>query len=345
MENSFEQEYWRNRFEQLAQESIEDTEKKSKEIIQIYEKASNEIIIAIFAFYGRWAVENTLTYQEAIKDLQGKEFKVWRMNIEQYVNQVNKTGDQKLLRELNGLALRSRINRLEELETRIKMILHDGAFKEQSTCTKHLTHTYQDQYYKTIYEVQKGIGLCYNFSNIDHRKLKMVLDHPWSGENYSNRIWNNREKLAQSIKEELTQKIIQGKSNRDIANSMASKMEVSKENAKKIIDTESAYLSTKASLDGYHESQIEEYENLATLDRRTSSICQKQDGKVYKLTEAVIGLNCPPFHTRCRTVTVPHLGAKTGTRIARDENGNNILVDANMTYEEWAEKYNVKAIE
>ena len=43
---------------------------------------------------------------------------------------------------------------------------------------------------------------------------------------------------------------------------------------------------------------IDKYEFLATLDSRTCSVCGKLDGKVFKLTEAKVGVNYPPLHPR-----------------------------------------------
>ena len=52
----------------------------------------------------------------------------------------------------------------------------------------------------------------------------------------------------------------------------------------------------QASQKAYDELDIDKYKILATLDKRTSEICQKLDGEVFNVKDAVIGVNMPPFH-------------------------------------------------
>ena len=47
---------------------------------------------------------------------------------------------------------------------------------------------------------------------------------------------------------------------------------------------------------------VEYYVIVATLDLRTSKICKKQDGEKYKVCEAKVNVNFPPFHPWCRIV-------------------------------------------
>jgi len=76
---------------------------------------------------------------------------------------------------------------------------------------------------------------------------------------------------------------------------------------------------------------------VATLDDRTTILCQSLDGKVFKLDEGPR----PPFHVGCRTTTVPVLAAefaileKGATRLAKDADGNTQVIDADKTYYEW----------
>ena len=55
------------------------------------------------------------------------------------------------------------------------------------------------------------------------------------------------------------------------------------------------------------------------------------------------GVNAPPFHPNCRGTTITHFDDENDiddTRIARDEYGNPIHVDGDMTWEEWNNRYN-----
>lgn len=91
---------------------------------------------------------------------------------------------------------------------------------------------------------------------------------------------------------------------------------------------------------GYKEAGIEKYLFLATLDLKTSEICRKLDLKSFSVSEAEVGVNLPPMHPFCRSVTVPGTDSRKGTRWARDPiTGKSITVPANMTYQQWYDKY------
>ena len=94
----------------------------------------------------------------------------------------------------------------------------------------------------------------------------------------------------------------------------------------------------------YVECDVDKYEILATLDKRTSKICQDLDGEVFNVKDAVVGVNMPPFHWHpyCRTTTIPYIEDDHSTRFARDEKGKGIEVSSSMTYKEWAKIYKIK---
>ena len=95
----------------------------------------------------------------------------------------------------------------------------------------------------------------------------------------------------------------------------------------------------QATLRGYEEDGVEQYRILATLDHKTSDICRGEDGKVYKVKDAVVGVNYPPYHIFCRTTTTPYYedsDYSEDTRMARDPvTGKPYEVPANMNYTEW----------
>lgn len=96
----------------------------------------------------------------------------------------------------------------------------------------------------------------------------------------------------------------------------------------------------------FEKSGIDEYIFLATLDKKTChncgdekrKSCAELDGKVFKISEAKVGVNKHPMHPYCRCTDMPNTG-KTIKRSVRDESGKTIFVPSNMTYSQWYEKY------
>ncbi|MDD3340316.1 MAG: minor capsid protein [Lachnospiraceae bacterium] len=100
-------------------------------------------------------------------------------------------------------------------------------------------------------------------------------------------------------------------------------------------------ISTIKNVDSYINSGIEKYQFLSILDADTCPVCGKLDGKIFKLKDLKIGVNCPPMHDGCRCTTTisPLYSCETSMRFARDRNNKGIMVPASMTWNEWKEIY------
>ncbi len=330
--------YWQKREEEKLNKGIKDCNKLAKELEQHYKLANKYIEKEINNLFEKYSKDNELTYAEASKYLTSDEFKIWRTDIKGYLKMIE--DNPKILLELNTLAMKSRITRLEALQYEIDKQLNDLNIEAEKSTKKLLTQTLKDDYYKNVYNISKDKGFLANFSGIDNKTIERVLSYPWSGANYSDRIWDNKKQLSKTIKNEITQMVIRGESSNKVAARVSEKMNASYKNAVRLVQTEHAYCMNEASKYTYEDLNIEKYEFLATLDKRTCKDCGKLDGKVFNLKDAITGLNYPPLHPNDRCTTVPYYeDDEDDTRFARDENGKRIEVPANMTYEEWAKKY------
>lgn len=200
-----------------------------------------------------------------------------------------------LLLELNTLAMKSRITRWESLQYEIDKQLNKLAITTEKETKELLTDTLKDNYNRNVFNISKKAGFVANFSGINNKTVERVLSYPWSGSNYSDRIWENKRLLSKTIKNEMTQMIIRGESSKKVAARVSEKVNTSYKNAVRLVQTEHSYVMNEASKYTYEDLGIEKYEFLATLDSRTCSVCGKLDGKVFKLTEAKVGINYPPL--------------------------------------------------
>lgn len=233
----------------------------------------------------------------------------------------------------------AKFNRLNTLMKNIKDIIFKMVGEEQLSIEDLLHNICEGNYYETIFDVQTGLNLGFNFAKIDEKTVKNIITYPWSGETYSKRIWDNRNKLVKSIKETLTDGFIRGESNQKMASNLNKTMQVGYSNAIRLIRTESTYVANKGTTEGYKECDVEQYKYLATLDLRTSSICRSLDGKIFDTADAQAGKNLPSMHPNCRSTTTPYFGNDYVKRIARAKNGKTYYVDGKMTYNEWYNKY------
>ena len=160
--------------------------------------------------------------------------------------------------------------------------------------------------------------------------------------NFSQRIWDNSEKLGEYLKTQLTADSMSGKSIQNIAKELSEYMNVGLYNAIRLVRTEVNHFANEAEMLSYEELEIEKYRFIATLDNRTCEHCAALDNRVFKVKERKPSKNYPPIHAndRCTTVAEFDDDVLDGLqRRARDENGKPILVSQDTSYKDWYNKY------
>lgn len=340
--------YWAKRSEEReAAWQLKSRETLEKELAAYYEASLDHIQRNIDALYGRFAKDNALPMEEARKLLTGKEYRTWRMSLEEYVAQID-AGDKMLERELNTLAMRSRISRLDKLYSETLMELDGLGRKMRDRMDGFLGDAYKDNYYRGLYEIGHVGKTLPAISQVDSKSVEAVLRTPWSGKNYSARIWKNQKQLAQVIQDEVVASVHRGDDVRKISRRVADKMGVGLSNAQRLVRTELNYVHNQAALDSIRDAEMDYFRFVATLDSRTSTMCREHDGNIYPIDDADTGENIPPLHPRCRSIIVGSLGGrelKGQTRIAKGDEGKYIHVPAEMTYEDFQAVYVEKEIE
>lgn len=335
-------EYWQKRAEINARAEHGKADYYISELTKEYRKSVNSIVREIEAFYGRYAKNNEVSLSEAKKQLEKGELAEFKMTIQEFTAKAKINADGRWTQQLNNVYYRTRISRYDALLTQIKQRVESLAAEQQTGFEDLLTGNYTDTYYRTLFDIQSGTGLGVTFAKVDDRVIDKVLFTDWAGSNFSKRIWENRDKLARELQTNLTQAFIRGDSLDKVISSLQNRFDVSKSNAARLVRTESAHIAAEATYDGYKASGVvKQYQFLATLDMRTSAICQSMDNKIIDLSDKEIGTNWPPLHANCRSTTVAYFDDEEdpGERIARDSDGHVYYVPGDMTYEQWKQKY------
>lgn len=340
--------YWIKRAEEREQE----WNKKSKgtierELANYYKQALLRIEDDIAILYGRFAKDNKLTYAEASKMLTSNEFKQWQMSMEDYLNTITDSKDNKLLLELNTLAMRKRISRLDKLYGDTLKNLYKLGTETEKSITEFLTDAYKDNYYKNLFDVGKSINIKSSAIEVDDKKISKVLNASWSGKNYSERIWKNTDNLAKLIKHEITDGFHRGVSIQKMSNLVQERMNVGRYEATRLVRTEMNYVQNQASLDSIKEAEMKYFIFLATLDKKTSTVCRAHDRKVYPVDSATPGTNMPPLHPHCRSTIAGNLtdyDTGRGKRTAKNKDGKRIIIPAAMNYDDYYKVYIEKSM-
>ena len=343
MKNS---EYWKLRFEQLEQAQNGQGAAAFAEIEKQYKEAQKQIEGQIARWYQRFADNNGITLAQARQYLKGAALKEFQWDVQDYI----KYGQDNALmggwmKELENASAKYHISKLEALKIQTQQSLEVMFSKQMGTVTGAMGDIFESGYYHTAYELQKGFNIGWDIAGLDQSQIEKVLSKPWAvdGKNFSERIWTNKEKLISELHGELTQNIMLGADPQKAIDSLAKKMNTSKQNAGRLIMTEEAYFSSAAQRDCFNELDVEQYEIVATLDSHTSDICRSLDGKHFPMKDFQAGVTAPPFHVYCRSTTVPYFDedfGDIGKRAARDEEtGKTYYIPDDMNYEDWKQTF------
>lgn len=302
-------EYWEKR--QLAREELSFNKgtEAYKEYVKILSESKKGIENKIAQLYAKYQQEVTklgIDKIQANKLLRGTEYKEWRYNIGKYVEEIEKLKKsnpvefRKMSVELETLAYRSRISRLDSLKAGVDYEIIQAGEKIKGKVTDTLADVYEDTYTSFVEDLNFKKGV------ISSSTIKMALEQEWSGDNYSSRIWSNIDNLAKAIKNEVIVGLNRGINYRTMSQNIAKKFDTSYKNAERLVRTETAHIQNQATLMGYKDSGVVKYEFLAVLDSRTSHTCASLNGEVFKTENAMEGENYPPMHPNCRSTTVPY---------------------------------------
>lgn len=343
--------YWEMREARNMYKDMQLAEDCAKELSVIYSKAAVYTAKQIEGIFNRFASKHHLTRDEAINLLSEADSKDFEKLLEAYKN---KTGAKKreVLAELEAPAYKNRMKRLDDIDKSINRLINAVASKERDAIDKTMRKVYESSYHHAVYEAARMSGLDLQTGPIDEGALETILKKKWSGQNYSERVWNNTQKVADAIKEELMIGALTGKTEKEMTDSINEQFLSGRNNARRLVRTESSYIHNEAHFQAYKDYGIEEYRFVATLDLRTSQICRERDGSVYRVNDKKIGVNAPPMHPWCRSTTIMNLDDETMhnlERFARDPvTGERMKVPADETYKEWyqrmVEKHGAEAI-
>lgn len=337
--------YWQDRFTFLQEQMLENGEDYCRSVEKQYRLAMKEIEKDINTWYARLAHNNEISMAEAKQLLSARELKEFRWDVNEYIRMGEANAiDQKWMKQLENASARVHISRLEALKMQVQQHIEVLYGNQVDGLDKLARNIYSEGYYHTAFEIQRGFNVGWDLQSLDSKQLDRVISKPWAadGSNFSSRIWGNKTKLVNNLHTQLTQTIIRGDSPAKAIAEIAKQMNVSKDAAGRLVMTESAFFSAAAQGDSFNDLSVERYEIIATLDSKTSEICQDMDGKTFETKDFEPGVTANPFHPWCRTTTAPYFDDNYGERIARGADGKTYYIPSNITYKEWMETFVVE---
>ena len=283
--------YWLKRSEELDKVAKMTEKEVMKKLSALYRDAFRSIEKEVNDFMMKYAVDHKLDYATVTQMLTPIDLAEYNEKIQELHAMYRDTKSEYIKIEIERLKARSKITRLRALQDAINVELCKVTHEYQMTLEDTLIGLFSDQYAKAC----ELMGVM--APGIPREAIKKIIEYPYAGKMFSDRIWDNKDALVKYIQQDLTVGIIRGDSIQKMARQLKKDLNVLYYQAERLVRTETNYAMNQAHLKGYKDSGVvEKYEFLAAHDKRTSKLCRDLDGQMFELSKAVVGENYPPMH-------------------------------------------------
>lgn len=201
--------YWRKRAIELAEKQKREDDDLCLRFHREYERILHELDKEISIFYARYAANESVSMADARKLLRDAELEDFRMSLDEFRDKALAGGFDK---ELEEVYLRSRISRLQALQTQVELRMMELFGSQRDVLRDHLQERYTDTYYRTVYAVSQQADVASTFARIDPQTVEKILATPWVGSEFSSRIWADKDKLTRELMQTLSHGFVRGDS-------------------------------------------------------------------------------------------------------------------------------------
>ena len=339
------QEYWEERERQKQQKVDEITDVEVEKVRKAIEDAIDDLNRQIRDIYMKYAVDNNMSYADTLKYLTNAERKEFQKDLQYYLEKY-KDSDyvKKNKKELHSLSVRARVQRIEMFIANIKQHASDLEEILNTGTREQISQLYTEGYLRNAYDIlgSQEPTTAQVVPAFNARVVREIMETPWSGKNYSKKVWDLSNNFEQKLEEVLTRGLIQGKHPDVIAREFREagfgKERRNKDgsvrkggiawSAEALIRTEAANLIEQAQLNSYTEFNTKRYVFMTSKDYKVCDTCQELEGKDFAVEEAKTSVNYPPMHPICRCTT------RAKTRYDDEDESQ-----YDLPYDEWYEKY------
>ena len=267
-------------------------------VTPLYRQALREIEEEIEGMYGDFAGKENVTLAEAKRRISGADFKktdfeamakeqaARRRELQKKKGSLPKSVVESMEEQhkkyesiLAAYTKKGQISRLELLHVEIEKILLDMYDENQMNIYEFLADQYQNDYYRSVFRDQQMMGFGRNFVMVNEDAVERAVLNSYGRDNYSKTLWQHCGRLSGDLRENITVGLIRGESLERMASRISRRMSVARNNAYRLVRTETAYIYEQASMKAYEQCGIEKYKYLAALDGRTARYAGNWTGR------------------------------------------------------------------
>ena len=205
--------YWQKRQDQLNSSLEKDEAALKKRLLKAYEREAAKLDKEIAAYYQKYGRDNVIEYVRLFEQLSADDIKLLIERMDDFAKKYPQYADLLPVRESVY-----QLNRLEGLKESVLLHQYEIGAITNAQLQEHLSKLY----FTNSKAAAKAVGLTENESII-----KNFVNTAWAGsKDYSQRIWQNAEKLAEYLNN-AGFKVTQATVSRDIRDLKLTKVSVS----------------------------------------------------------------------------------------------------------------------
>ena len=305
--------YWEDRAQSRVLATDRQVDAIRRDSDRAYRDARDAVRREIDKFYRDFATAAGISEDEARLKLSRGELQSFKKELERkrriIRDMLAKDPNNDELRaydtEFEKLSKVRELTRKEALETNIKAeIVKLGGTQEQqmNARSNNVVNTalwMNSADLSMLGDVKENLGVGHP------KQVERAARENWQYGDFSDRIWDDKEKLIREAREIIENGFARNKGAYDMAGDRLTRMNVSHSNALRLVRTEFNHLSNQAALAEYQAKGIKKYKFVSAIDSRTCDVCADLNGQVFNVADAKTGLNFPPMHPNCRSVTTP----------------------------------------
>lgn len=189
-----------------------------------------------------------------------------------------------------------KFNRLAKLQENINSIIKELGNDLENFGKKNM----YEGFIKNYKAIMEALGQN-DFAMPNKKLMEQLLNKPWLGSNFSERLWKNTKVLAMNINDILTTGLVQGKTVTEMAIQLNNRMNQGFNAAHRLVRTETIHYLNESSFMAYKDAGCEKVQYWAAEDERTCPRCGMKHGNTYSLKDRPI----LPLHANCRCTYLP----------------------------------------
>lgn len=329
--------YWRQRAIAEKKKQLEASADYEAAMQSRLRDLEHDIEKEALGYLQRYANENNVGLKQAASVLGNINSTKWSMTLEEFERKAKAGGYEK---ELNSEYYKSRIFRLQQLHEQMVEFSKKYGIAEQLRMQKGLAKQYQNSYYLDAYNKYRATGqLDIKLNHFNEQQLENIVYRPWKGSDFSKRIWKEyTEVLPDELTDALLRGTLFGYSPSKVVRMIRDRFQkVSERDLHRLVITEMGHAAEEATAQFYKDSDIEQYQYLATLESHTCDQCAHLDERIFNVKDKREGINYPLIHPYCRCTTVPYDKdlPDIETRWSRDPKTGKGTYVGDMSFNKW----------